>query len=126
MLILDAFSSDPIPVHLITREALALYQQHLAPNGLLVFHISNFHLNLEPVLANLARDPSLESLVRDDTVVSPEEVTLGKSPSIWLVMARQTSDFASLTTDSRWHSPRQIESPGWTDRYSSVLGVLRW
>src|SRR6185295_3898346 len=64
LLFLDAYSSDAIPVHLVTREALALYLRMLAPGGVLTFHISNLHLDLEPVFAGLARDAQLVSLVR--------------------------------------------------------------
>jgi SAM-dependent methyltransferase len=127
LLILDAYSSDTIPLHLVTREALALYLQRLAPGGLLAFHISNLHLDLEPVFANLARDAYLACLTRDDTYVSPEESQLGKSPSVWLVMARRADELAKLAADSRWQ-PSRVDSrlPVWTDDYSSLLSVFRW
>ncbi len=124
--VLDAFSSDAIPVHLVTREALALYQRKLAPHGLLACHISNLHLDLEPVFANLARDAHLACLVRDDTVVSPEESALGKAPSVWLVMARQTADLAPLARDPRWRPARHDTHAVWTDDYSSLLAAFRW
>jgi len=127
VLVLDAYSSDAIPVHLMTREALALYQRKLAPHGVLAFHISNLHLDLEPVLANLARDAGLVGFVRDDTEISAAESGAGKSPSIWLVMARAPADVAALARDARWTpargDPRQRV---WTDDYSSLLSVFRW
>ncbi len=127
LIILDAYSSDAIPVHLVTREALALYLRILAPGGVLAFHISNVHLELEPVFANLAADAGLVSLRRDDTAVPDELRDEGKSPSVWLVMAREPGDLHLLAQDSRWQPP--VGDPGqriWTDDYSSILSVFRW
>lgn len=127
VLILDAYSSDAIPVHLVTREALALYLRKLAPGGVLAFHISNLHLDLEPVFAGLAHDARLACFTRDDTEVSAVERLLGKAPSIWLVMARGPEDLAKLAIDSRWHPSRVKEGQAvWTDDYSSLLSVFRW
>ncbi len=127
VMMLDAFSSDAIPVHLITREALSLYLRKLAPGGLLAFHISNLHLDLEPVFANLARDAHLASLIRYDTVLSPEELAAGKSPSIWLVMARNPDDLTKLAGDPRWQPARGNDRQAvWTDDYSSLFSVFRW
>jgi hypothetical protein len=127
VLILDAYSSDAIPVHLVTREALALYRHTLAPGGVLAFHISNLHLDLEPVFANLAREARLVCLTRDDTGISAAELAQGKSPSVWLVMARRATDLGALARDPRW-VPAQIDpaQARWTDDYSSLLSVLRW
>jgi hypothetical protein len=126
VLILDAYSSDAIPVHLVTREALALYFERLAPHGILTFHISNLHLDLEPVFANLARDANVVCLTRDDTTISPEEQAQGKSPSIWIVIGRNTADVSRLVNDPRWKPSRQDESQAvWTDDYSSLVSVLR-
>lgn len=127
VLVLDAYSSDAIPVHLVTREALALYRRKLAARGVLAFHISNLHLNLEPVFANLANDAGLTSLVRDDTQISDAERAAGKSPSIWLVMAREREDLAALARDPRWRAVRADPAQRvWTDDYSSLLRVFSW
>jgi len=127
LLFLDAYSSDAIPVHLVTREALALYLRKLRPGGLLAFHISNLHLDLEPVFANLARDAHLACFTRDDTVVSAELHDLGKAPSVWLVMARRTEDVEKLASDPRWQSSRgDPRQSVWTDDYSNLLSVFRW
>ncbi len=127
VLVLDAYSSDAIPVHLVTREALAVYLRRLAPGGLLAFHISNLHLDLEPVFANLARDAGLVALTRDDTDISPGERALGKAGSIWLVMARRAEDCALLARDARWQPSRgDVRQRVWTDDYSSLLSVFRW
>lgn len=127
LLILDAYSSDAIPVHLVTREALALYARKLAPAGVLAFHISNLHLDLEPVFGNLARDAHLVCLTRDDTEVPATERALGKAPSVWLVMARNAADFGALSRDPRWVPARTDDGQAvWTDDYSSLLSVFRW
>ncbi len=126
VIVLDAFSSDAIPVHLVTREAFALYQQKLAPRGVIACHISNLHLDLEPVFANLAHDAKLVCLVRDDTVVSPAEAALGKAPSVWLILARNPEDFAPLSLDARWRPARGHHQAVWTDDYSSLLSAFRW
>ena len=78
LLVLDAYSSDAIPVHLITREALSLYLDKLAPDGLLAFHISNRYLNLEPVLGNLAQDAGLVALFQLDLKVSESRKDRGQ------------------------------------------------
>jgi hypothetical protein len=127
LLILDAYSSDAIPVHLVTREALALYLRKLAPGGRLAFHISNSHLDLEPVLANLARDAHAACLTREDSIVGQRELASGKAASTWLVMARLTEELAALAHDSRWRPSRGLDRPIiWTDDYSSLLSILRW
>ena len=125
LLVLDAFSSDAIPVHLMTREALDLYLRHLDANGILAFHISNRHLDLQPVLAALAAEKGLAALVRRDAR-SAEASDRGQFPSEWLVMARSREVFGALAADARWEQP--VAPPGtrtWADDYSDILAVLR-
>jgi trans-aconitate methyltransferase len=127
LLILDAYSSATIPVHLVTREALALYLRKLAPGGRLAFHISNVHLDLEPVLADLARDARVACLTREDATVSPQELASGKAASTWLVIARSEDELVTLARDSRWRPSRGRDRPViWTDDYSSLMSILRW
>jgi hypothetical protein len=124
LIVLDAFSSDAIPVHLITREALRdVYLRKLAPGGLLAFHISNRYIDLRPVLAGLARDASLACRVRVDPTADD---TTGKSASTWVVMARDPGALGVLTGDPRWVEPAARPGmPVWTDDYSDVLSVIR-
>ena len=125
LLILDAFSSDAIPVHLMTREALELYLRRLDPDGILAFHISNRHLDLEPILAALAAENGLVALVRRDSR-SPEASERGQSPSEWLVMARRSDALGSLASDPRWTRPAAPAGTRvWADDYSDILAVLR-
>ena len=118
LIVLDAFSSDTIPIHLLTREALQLYATKLAPGGVLAFHISNLYIDLAPTLGNQARDRGLVSLVRDDTAVPPAELEAGKFPSQWLVMARTESDLRGLARDPRWKTPPvKRGARAWTDDF---------
>jgi hypothetical protein len=122
LLILDAFSSDAIPVHLLTRESLDLYRRKLLPDGLIAFHISNRYLDLAPVLGALARDSGMVCRVRQDVHVKAEDERMGKSASIWAVMANREADLGALAEDPAWVSPfvRPSES-AWTDDFSSVF-----
>ena len=125
LIALDAFSSDAIPTHLLTSEALALYRSRLAPGGVLAFHISNRHLSLSPVLARLAERHDLVAFRQYEREIDKQAFE-GKLPSDWVVMAAGVADLGPLVTDARWE--RLVASPGdplWTDDYSSVLRVLR-
>jgi spermidine synthase len=127
LIVLDAYSSDAPPMHLITREAVLLYRAKLAPGGLLVFNISNRHLELEPVLGALARATGLVALAQDDPVVHDAAWQEGMRPSQWVVMARQPADLGPLARDARWRPA--VAPPGarpWTDDFNSLLGVFRW
>jgi spermidine synthase len=128
ILVVDCFSSDAIPVHLLTREALALYLQKLAPNGVMLFHLSNRYLDLKPVLAALAADAGLEVCrQREDLVLDPADRAAGKSPSTWAILARKPSDLGSLEKSALWmpiELPRDFRV--WTDDYSHLWGVFHW
>ena len=122
LIALDAFTSDAVPVHLITREALELYRDRLRPDGLLLFNISNRYVELEPVLGNLADDIGLRCSTRKFRA-SEEQADRRMDSSEWVVMAARSPTFDRL----RWRDCRR--DPGartWTDDYSNVLGTLRW
>jgi hypothetical protein len=123
LLVIDAFSSDSIPMHLMTREALSLYLSKLTPGGALVMHISNRHLLLGPVVGQLAASHGLVALQQVERLKpdAPE----GKRESHWVVMARSRSDLGGLTADARW-SPLvpSATTPLWTDDFSNILSVL--
>jgi hypothetical protein len=127
MIMLDAFSGDSIPTHLLTREALALYLDKLAPGGIVAYHISNRYLDLHGVLGNLAHDAGLICLMDDDAHVSAEETRAGKFASWWVVMARKEDDLAPLTNNSGWTvAPYEPGARVWTDDFSNVLSILRF
>lgn len=113
----DAFSSDAIPVHLMTREALAVYMAHLAPGGVIAFHVSNRYLDLAPVVAQLA---------------------LAQGLSAWQIEDNPTADHLSFTdwvlvghalpqalTDTGWAPEPLPETPLWTDTYNNLFKVLK-
>jgi SAM-dependent methyltransferase len=125
LIVLDAFSSDAIPVHLVTRDALALYRAKLAEGGALLFHISNRHLALAPILARLAAVHGLVTRVRDEPAAGVR-AGRGTLPSEWLVMAASEADLGPLARDSGWTTPTPgAGTPVWTDDFSNVLGALR-
>lgn len=127
LIVLDAYSSDTVPVHLLTREAMQLYLDKLAPGGILAFHVSNEYLDLKPVVAGLAADAGLVSLYQDDFGITSEEAANGKSPSQWVVIARTPADLDLLNGDARWRPlAAQSGTTVWTDSFSSVLNLLRW
>ena len=127
LLILDAFSSDAIPVHLITRQALQLYSRVLEPNGVLVFHISNRYIDLEPVVGDLAADAGLVALTENETKISPADEQAGKSPSHWVVMAGANADLGSLARDPRWSRLEPRAQPVvWSDDFSNPLALIHW
>ncbi|MCI0338048.1 MAG: fused MFS/spermidine synthase [Acidobacteria bacterium] len=124
LIVLDAFSSDAIPLHLLTREALDLYLSKLAPGGWLAFHISNRHLDLHPVVGNLARSANLICLANKRLPVNEGE---GQSLAFWVVLARLPEDLGNLLNDSRWQRLEgSAQADVWTDDYSNILKVLKW
>jgi len=127
MIILDAFSSDAIPIHLVTREAVRLYLAKLKPGGILVFHISNRFLDLKPVLGNLAREAGFISLSGLDLKLSDADLLKKKSASDWVVMARTQADLRGLAQDQRWQTlPVRPGDALWTDDFSNILSVFNW
>jgi SAM-dependent methyltransferase len=126
LIVVDAFSSDSIPMHLLTREALHLYLEKLADGGLIAFHVSNRYLRLEPIVARLAEEAGLECVAQRDKV-STEDSALGKESSHWAILARHRNGLAKQAADPRWHRPNVgPHTPRWTDDFSNILGVLNW
>jgi hypothetical protein len=127
LIVLDAFSSDSIPMHLLTRQALKLYVSKLGDGGLLALHISNRHLNLKPVVAALAADAGLVCYIRDQGSLTRSESERGVLPSTWAVVARRESDLEDIARDRRWRRARNTaHAPVWTDDFSNILDVVRW
>lgn len=130
VMVLDAFNSDSVPVHLLTKEAMQLYLQKLGPRGLIAFHVSNNFLDLPELVERvaLAADPTLE--VRWDSVTSPtpEQVADGLSPSVWVLIARRADDLPRTPADRadmRWQRLNPRPGPVWTDDFSPLLGVWK-
>jgi hypothetical protein len=126
LIVLDAYSSDAPPLHLITLDAVRLYLRKLAPGGLLLFNISNRHLVLEPVLGAIGRAAGLVVRARDDRTVTDAERAAGKTESQWIAMARADEDLGALAHDGRWAPAAAAGAVPWTDDFASILDALRW
>lgn len=123
LIVLDAFSSDAIPIHLVTQEALDLYLSKLADGGIIAFHISNRSLDLKPVLADLAQSRKLFCFGFDDLRESSLE---GKDPSQWIVMSRSPEEISNLSINSQWKRLYGTEGRVWTDDFSNIFRAIKW
>jgi hypothetical protein len=128
ILVIDAFSSDSIPMHLLTREALRIYARRLATDGLLLIHISNRYLDLRPVLAADAKAEGWHAMLRH---YKPSVREAGRlhAASIWVALSRDPAQLARLKARSRPAPWQTLEGrPGfapWTDDHASILPILK-
>jgi hypothetical protein len=123
VLVVDAFSGDAIPLHLLTRQALDLYRSHLAPGGVIAFHVSNQHVYLEPAITLLAGSSGMQAM----RVSSLSNDARGEYSSTWILLTDSPDFFSQPELVSRARPPSL--KPGlhvWTDDYSSLLPLLRW
>ena len=124
LFVLDAFSSDAIPMHLLTSEALSLYLSRLKDDGAVLFHISNRHLVLEPIVGRLAQAHGLTGVVNFDRPAAGWPAS--RTSSRWVAMARRPEDLGDLASDPRWVPlTARRNTPLWTDDFSNVVSVLR-
>jgi hypothetical protein len=122
VLVIDAFSGDAIPLHLLTTEAVTIYRRHLSPGGILAFHISNQHVDLEPEVALLARAAGMTAR----RVTSPPNDKRGEFVATWMLLT-DNREFFSLPDVAHASSPEENPKARlWTDDYSSLLPLLRW
>ena len=124
VLVLDAFSSDAIPVHLMTTEAVALYFRKLATNGLLALHISNRYLDLAPVIAAVVQSRGLVGATEHHKP-DPGAYAWQSSESTWVVVARERADLLPLLRSGLWQEPVAVPGPLWTDDYSNVVRIIK-
>ncbi|HEY2134960.1 MAG TPA: fused MFS/spermidine synthase [Xanthobacteraceae bacterium] len=124
LIVLDAFSSDTIPVHLLTREAFAVYLSRLAPHGVLVIHGSNRHLDLMPVMAAAARAEGLDGLLKEEGKGELTRADFTASSSV-MTLARDPADLGDLRARPGWRALASVATvAAWTDDYSNILGAL--
>ena len=123
VLAVDAFSSDSIPVHLLTRQAIRIYMQCVPDGGIIAVHISNRFLDLKPVVANLAADLGLSArLVRDD----PDEETSRASSSDWVLISARGDAFAGAPFADRVEALTPDSRVGlWTDQFNNLLRIVK-
>jgi hypothetical protein len=122
ILVIDAFSSDAIPLHLLTTEALALYRRHLAPGGILAFHVSNQYLNLPPEIAQLAATQNLQAR----KIETASEDARGEFKAVWVLVTDNESFFTQpeiITKADRIPPIPHLRT--WTDDYSTLLPLLK-
>jgi hypothetical protein len=124
LIIVDAFSSDAVPIHLLTREAMAIYLKKLSPHGMAVLHVSNRHLELASVVAGIAAANGLMTLLSNEPDPD-EEADPYKFGGTVAAVARREDDFGLLTQSPHW-TPMAAD-PGqwvWTDDYCNIVGAL--
>ena len=123
MLVLDAFSSDAVPTHLLTAEAMEIYLKHLADDGVLAFHITTIHLDLRLVVWKLAEHFDL----RTAWIENHPHKQGGAQSSNWILLARDGSFLDSEAIQDAANSPKypHIDVMLWTDDHINVLGILK-
>ncbi len=126
VLVVDAFSGDSIPTHLLTREALTLYRRHLVPGGVLAFHISNQYLDLAPVLARLAASTQDARPLIAREIDSAGVESRGESIASWVLLTDRAGFFDQPMLGRARPIPTLPQVKLWTDEYSSLLPVLHW
>jgi SAM-dependent methyltransferase len=129
LIVVDAFSSAAIPAHLLTREALEIYRDRLAPGGLIALHVTNQNLDIGKVVDAIAATLALSGLAISDEIESAQELLEGKDASSWVVLAREPGALDPLRADPRWQRVPAGDAPParryvWTDDYSNVVSVL--
>jgi predicted membrane-bound spermidine synthase len=125
-IVVDAFSSDAIPAHLLTREAIALYLRKLTQHGMLVVHISNRYLDLAPVVADLSYDAGLTGYIRRDLVASDRALADGWTPSIWTALVRPSAPASVIGHDKRWERLGSGRGVPWSDDFSDLIRAFHW
>jgi len=127
VLVLDAFSSDAIPVHLLTQEAMSLYQSRLRPEGVLAVHVSNRFVDLAPLLAGTSRESRLCGLDQIDPGQPDRSSPSRRRPSHWVLLAPSCDVLSPLSSDVRW-TPliAGTSAPVWSDERADLLTVVRW
>ena len=122
LIIVDAYSSDAIPIHLATREAMKIYKDKLAPQGAVVMHVSNRHLELESVVVGIADANGLKSWVYDEDSGRDDEYIFATDV---VVSAREEADVGALARSDKWTETDPTQSQRvWTDDYSNILGAV--
>ncbi|QIK79543.1 hypothetical protein G7077_12140 [Sphingomonas piscis] len=128
LLTIDAFSSDSVPMHLLTREAFQAYADHLRSGGLLMVHISNRYLELEPVIAGAAKDGGWSAMARKYYPTDAEK-DHAASASLWIALSRDPETVRRLVEGSGEEWRLLNEKTGfqpWTDDRGSLLGLIHW
>jgi hypothetical protein len=122
VLTVDAFSSDSIPVHLLTREAFAIYRKHLKPDAIVIAHVSSRYLDLEPIVAQAAAEMGWSAV----TVFDDGELESYYTTSTWVVLSPKPGFFANRNFQNSFVGPSRVEPHfrPWTDDYSDIIQAV--
>jgi spermidine synthase len=123
LIVLDAFSGDAIPVHLLTLEAIGIYKRHLKPTGVIAIHVSNRHLDLVPVVGTLAKETGMYVV----KVPNGQETGAMECTSDWMLVTA-SAEFAShprLLSCSHTLDDKDTQGPLWTDQFSNLLQIVK-
>ena len=123
LIVLDAFSSDAVPMHLLTREAFEVYAAKLKPDGVLLVHLSNLHLNLAPFVSAALRDLGIPALHRNDARSLEDAVEQGEYSSHWLLASRDPTALAPFRSDVQWSEPAPA-ARAWTDAHADLVAAF--
>jgi hypothetical protein len=123
ILVIDAYSSDTVPMHLTTTQALALYKSRLNPGGLLVFHISNRYYQIDVPLARSAQALGMTAMIQNHK--EGTDLNKGLFPSTVVIMTAKSEDLGDLARDTRWTLLKSDGKPEWTDDYANLLSILK-
>ena len=127
MMILDAFGSDSVPIHLLTEEAVELYLDSLDENGLLAIHISSKFMNFIPVGAALSQHFGLHSAVRTDAQLTQSDRQSGRSASRYMIFSRDKETIDRfLDLENGWQPLKSDRPVHWTDEHANILDVMIW
>ena len=126
MLVLDAYASDSVPVHLLTREALQLYMDHTTPDGWLLFHCSNKYIDVRQIVVNAAAAQGWASITQEHWPRESHDVKMGVTGSDWVAVARTETDLAPLkSAQTSWNVGQANGASVWTDDYANILPYWR-
>ncbi len=124
LLVMDAFSSDSVPIHLITREAFEIYLQHLGPEGVIAVNISNNYIDLKPVIWKFGQELGLDTILIAPPVQEYHPIGL---PSLWMFLARDPAilDTPEINANAESLDNYNPEIRLWTDDYSNLFKIIR-
>ena len=127
VIVIDAFGSDVVPVHLLTREAMDMYRRKLAPGGAIVLNVSNQYVDLTGVVATVAHAEAMTCLTRNDSNLPPGSDAAGRFASQWMVLGGADTDLSALRATPGWTAvgPTPGAQP-WTDDFSDLISIIRW
>ncbi|MEN6450245.1 MAG: fused MFS/spermidine synthase [Thermoguttaceae bacterium] len=124
LLVVDAFSGDAIPTHLLTREAMAVYRRHLIPNGVIAIHVSNQYLRLAPVVRRLAWDCGMRCSEIYEKCTEAEENTRLLCSNDWVLVTRDDALLKAIPSQGSSSNEPDAAGPLWTDQYSNLFQIL--